>query len=187
MEQGSSWADNRFSANPEISRILWNPKVHYRFHTCSPPVPMLCQLDTVHTSTSYFLKIHLNIILSSMPGSSKWSLSVRCPHPSPVWTFPLPSTCYTPRPSHSSWFYHTNNFGEEYRSLSSSLCSFLHSPVTFSLLGPNIFHRTVFSNTLNVSDQVSHPYKTPGKIIVLCILTFQFLDSEPEDKRFCTD
>jgi len=28
--------------------------------------------------------------------------------------------------------------GEEYRSLSSSLCSFLHSPVTSSLLGPNI-------------------------------------------------
>ena len=27
-------------------------------------------------------------------------------------------------------------FGEQYRSLSSSLCSFLHSPVTSSLLGP---------------------------------------------------
>ena len=28
--------------------------------------------------------------------------------------------------------------GEQYRSFSSSLCSFLHSPVTSSLLGPNI-------------------------------------------------
>jgi hypothetical protein len=28
-------------------------------------------------------------------------------------------------------------FDEEYRSLSSSLCSFLHSPVTSSLLGRN--------------------------------------------------
>jgi hypothetical protein len=27
--------------------------------------------------------------------------------------------------------------GEEYRYLSSSLCSFLHSPATLSLLGPN--------------------------------------------------
>jgi hypothetical protein len=27
-------------------------------------------------------------------------------------------------------------FGDEYRSLSSSLCSLLHSPVTSSLLGP---------------------------------------------------
>jgi len=28
--------------------------------------------------------------------------------------------------------------GEEYKSFSSSLCSLLHSPVTSSLLGPNI-------------------------------------------------
>ena len=52
--------------------------------------------------------------------------------------------------------------GEEYRSLSSSLCSFLHSPITSSLLGPNILLNTLFSNTLslrsslNVSNQVSH-------------------------------
>ena len=61
--------------------------------------------------------------------------------------------------------------GEEYRSLSSSLCNLLHSPVTSSLLGPNIFLSTLFSNTLSrrsslsVSDQVSHPCKTTGKII----------------------
>ena len=48
--------------------------------------------------------------------------------------------------------------GEEYRSLSSSLNSILHSPVTSSLLGPNILLNTLFSNTLslhssfNVSD-----------------------------------
>jgi hypothetical protein len=33
-------------------------------------------------------------------------------------------------------------------------------------------------------DQVSHPYKTTGKITVLYILTFTFLDSRWEDKRF---
>jgi hypothetical protein len=55
---------------------------------------------------------------------------------------------------------------EEYRSVSSSLCRFFHSPITSSLLGPNILHSTLFSDTLslrsslNVSDQVSHPYKT---------------------------
>ena len=32
-------------------------------------------------------------------------------------------------------------FGDEYRSLSSSLYSFLHSPVPLSLLGPNISHQ----------------------------------------------
>ena len=34
--------------------------------------------------------------------------------------------------------------GEQYRSLSSSLCSFLHSPVTLSFLGPNILLKTIF-------------------------------------------
>ena len=33
--------------------------------------------------------------------------------------------------------------GEEYRSFSSSLCSLLHSPVTSSLLGPNILLNTI--------------------------------------------
>ena len=58
--------------------------------------------------------------------------------------------------------------GEEFKSFSSSLRNLLHSPVTSSLLGPNILLNTMFSNTLsflssrNVSDQVSHPYKTTG-------------------------
>src|SRR5215510_9554704 len=83
-------------------------------------------------------------------------------------------------------------FGE-YRSFSSSLCNFLHSPVTSSLLGPNALLNTLFPNTLslcsslNVSDQVSHPHKTSGRIIVLYILIFKFLDSSLEDKRFCTE
>jgi hypothetical protein len=55
-------------------------------------------------------------------------------------------------------------FGDEYKLLSSSLCNFLHSPVTSSLLGPNILLTILFSNTLSlcssrsVRDQVSHPY-----------------------------
>ena len=70
--------------------------------------------------------------------------------------------------------------GEEYRSLSSSLCSLLHSPVTSPFLGPNIPLSTLFSNTLslrsthNLGDQVSHPYKTTGGITVLYILIFKF-------------
>jgi len=65
--------------------------------------------------------------------------------------------------------------GEKYKSFSSSLCNRLHSSVTSSLLGPNILLNTMFSNTLsflssrNIRDQVSHPYKTTGKILVLYI------------------
>jgi len=91
-------------------------------------------------STCHFLKIHLNIILPSTPWSPKRSLSLRFTHQT-LYTpllFPICATC----PAHLILDFITRTvLGEEYRSLSSSLCSFLHSPVTSFLLGPNI--RTV--------------------------------------------
>jgi hypothetical protein len=73
--------------------------------------------------------------------------------------------------------------GDEYKLWSSALCNFPHSPVTSSVLGQNIVLRTLFSNTLSLCSslsvryQVSHPYKTTGRIMVLYILTFTFLDT----------
>jgi hypothetical protein len=40
---------------------------------------------------------------------------------------------------------------------------------------------------LGVKDQVSHPYKATGRITVLCILIFIYLDRKMEDKRFYTE
>jgi hypothetical protein len=103
-----------------------------------------------------------------------------------------PHTCYMFCPSRSFRFITWTILSEEYRSLSSTLCSFFHSTVTSSLLGLNIHLNTPFSNTLRlhsshtVRGQVSHPYKTAGQNIFHYILIFKFLENKLEDKRFCT-
>jgi len=118
----------------------------------------MSQLNSVHIPTSHFLKIHLNTILPSTPGSPHLSLSPRFPYQNPLHASPLPHTRYMPRPPHYSRFITRTVLGEEYRRISSSLCSFLHSAVT---LGPNILLNTLFSKTLSlrssltVSDQSS--------------------------------
>jgi hypothetical protein len=74
-------------------------------------------------------------------------------------------------------------FDEEYK-----LCSLLQHHITSTFFSPNVLLGTLFSNTfrlyssLNARDQVSNPYKTAGKIIILYILSFKFLDSRREDK-----
>ena len=133
--------------------------------------------------TSHLLKNHLNTILPSMTGSFKCSLSLRFPHQNPVYSSlrPIRTTCT----AHLIFldFLTRTVLSEEYRSWSSSLCKFFHSPVTSSLLGSNILLNTLFSNnlslrsSLNVSDHIPHPYKTTGKIPVMYILIFIFLHS----------
>ena len=59
---------------------------------------------------SHFVKIHLNIILLSKPGSLKWPLSLRFPHQNPVSTSLLPHACYVPSPPHSYRFDHPSNW-----------------------------------------------------------------------------
>ena len=69
------------------------------------------RLDPDHTPTSYFLKLHLNIILPSMPQSPKWTLSLRFPHQNLEYASPLPDMRYMLHPSHLSQFYHPKNIG----------------------------------------------------------------------------
>jgi len=61
-------------------------------------------------------------------------------------------------------------FSEQYRSLSSSLCSFLHSTVTSSLLCPNILLNTLFSNNLSLHDTVIPTVDNDGSVGVVTVL-----------------
>jgi hypothetical protein len=83
-----------------------------------PPVPILNQLDLVPNPTSHFLNIHRNIIVPSTSGSPKWFLFLGFPHQNPVYA--TPSSVRVTCPTHLI---------EEYRLLSSSLCSFFSIPL----------------------------------------------------------
>ena len=151
--QQSPWEADRFSASQEIPDILLNPKVHFRIHKRPPHVPILSQLDPFHapTPTSWrpivILSSHLRLGLPSGLLLSGFSTK----------------TLYTPllSPVRATYTAHLilldlitrTILGEKYRS-SSLLCSFLHSPVTSSLLGPNILLNTLFSNTLSLRKYV---------------------------------
>jgi hypothetical protein len=125
----------------------------------------LVQLNPVYTLTTYYLKIHFNIILPS-------THSVRIFH--------LHNACYVPCTS-SSIITHNILCGEEYKLLNFSI------PMFLPLIGPN-FLGTLSSDTPHLSsfpkirDTVTRPYKTMGKITVLPILMFRFLHGRLKDK-----
>jgi hypothetical protein len=90
-----------------------------------------------------FPKIHFNIILRSTPRASAWSLPFRISYQM-LYAFII-ATMRATCPAHLILdFIALVIFGEVYKLWSSSLCSLLQSPVTSSILGPNILLSTLF-------------------------------------------
>ena len=160
MEQSLSWDANRFTASQEFYGTR-------RFITTFTSVHQLSLsgASSIQSISSFPTSCSSVLILSS-------HLCLGLPSGLFPSGFPNKTLCTSLlSPVRSTWPTHLIllNFitrtilGEHYTSLSSPLCSFLHSPVTSSLLGPNILLSTLFWNTLtlrsslNVSDQVSRP------------------------------
>jgi hypothetical protein len=128
-----------------------------------------------------------NVIIPSNPRFAKCFLSFRFPHQSPIHISPLPYTSPTPRP-HLIWSFEylmlITDHGAAHCAVSRSL---LQDP-TFSPSGSSTSLSTPFSgnprvcSSFNMWDQVSHPYKTTGKVTGLCAVVFILLDSKLKDR-----
>jgi hypothetical protein len=90
-QHSPSWEANRFAATEEIPRIFMEPEISLPHSQ----VPATC-LYTEPSQPYYFLKIYLNIILPSSPGSSNWSLHLMFLHRNIVHASPPASELHAP-------------------------------------------------------------------------------------------
>jgi hypothetical protein len=68
MVESSHSEDNSRSASQEIACLLQKPKLYYHIHKSLPLLPILSQMNPVHTLISYIYKNEFNIILPPVVG-----------------------------------------------------------------------------------------------------------------------
>ena len=135
----SFWEANRFSASQEIPSILWNLKVYYCINKCPPSVPILSQINP-EFKPSHPTSWRSILILSSHLRLGLPSGLFPLNFPTKILYTPLLSLIRALYPAHLITLDVITRtiFGEQFKSLSSTLCSFLHSLFISSPLGPNI-------------------------------------------------
>ena len=190
MENSTSWKVNSFTGSQKISRIIWNQKILYSFHKCPPRVHILSQINPDCTFLTNVLKVHFNIIFPSTLSSCELSLSCRIYHQSLacIVSLPIPAKY----PAHLILFDLINEITAIFWAVQITKLLIVHLlPLScYFLLGPNTLLCILFSGNLslgpcaffNARDQVSHPYKTTGRIIVLFTLNLKFLIANAETK-----
>jgi hypothetical protein len=169
----------------KIPRLLRNPKIRYSAHNSQSLVPILSQMNPLQNLTPISLRSIL-IISSHLRQSSKAVSSLQSLRSKFRIHFSThPCMLHAP-----AKFRVLDLISLLYLARSKNCEVPPYASINLSVLGPNIFLSSLFSNNLSlfflsVTRQVVHPHKVKSSIIVLYsyILIFTSLGSRWRDKN----